>query len=189
MEVPRAAAIWVFRCVLPGRAVKLAKFSKIKCTNGLQVGNLKFLSQAGRTVLLQTVAAALPTYFMAVYSLPEEVLRSLDVRFKNFWWGFDESQKRHFHPKDWTDICTPKTRGGIGLRTMADMNRALLAKLGWQMITSRNLLWVQALRLREACCRSGTLWLPVFVGELKVEHTLTYGVILGCPLCLIFSPC
>lgn len=47
----------------------------------------KTLSSTGITILIQTVAAAMTIYFMAVYSLPKEVIRCIDVRFKNFWWG------------------------------------------------------------------------------------------------------
>lgn len=75
----------------------------------------KALSQAGRTVLLiQTVASALPSYYMAVFLLPKEVLRSIDTTLKNFWWGFTDNQKQHYHPKAWNTICVPKEMGGLG---------------------------------------------------------------------------
>lgn len=114
----------------------------------------KTLSQAGRTVLLQTVAAALPTYFMAVYSLPKEVARNINFRFKNFGWGFDDPQTRHFHPKAWQEICAPKSRGGISLRTMEDMNWALITKCGWNLIIHRDMLWVKALKAKY--CRNSS---------------------------------
>lgn len=43
------------------------------------------LSQTSRTVLIQTVAAALPPYFMSVFELPKFVNRAIDMRLKNFW--------------------------------------------------------------------------------------------------------
>lgn len=47
---------------------------------------------------------------------------------------------------------TPKDRGWLGLQSMEDVNRALIAKLGWNMIADRNLLWVKVLEAKS--CRS-----------------------------------
>lgn len=74
----------------------------------------KALSQTGRTALIQAVASAFPSYFMTVFMLPQEVLRELHRLLKNFWWGFPDDQQRHFHPKLWHAICTPKELGGVG---------------------------------------------------------------------------
>lgn len=83
----------------------------------------------------------------------------IDVRLKNFWWGFDNDNKHNFHPKTWSVICTPKVRGGLGLRNMADLNRALLAKLGWRFLTQKHLLWVQELEAKY-CRNSNFLSVP-----------------------------
>lgn len=87
------------------------------------------LSQAGRTVLLQSVAMALPSYYMYVFLLPKQVCRRLDTNIKNFWWGFDGTVRR-LHPKSWASICKSKLCVGLGLRRMEDLNRAFVAKLG-----------------------------------------------------------
>lgn len=95
-------------------------------------------------VLIKAVAAALPYYCMSVFLLPKEFCYSLDVLFKNFWWSFSKEKTRNFHPKPWADICVPKDEGGLGLRKMYDLNRAMVAKLGWQVLTDPKCLWVQA---------------------------------------------
>lgn len=81
-------------------------------------------------MLIQIVAYTLPSYFVAVFLLPKEVLNYIDTWLKKIWWGFDYHHKRHFHPKAWKAICTPKEGVGIGLRGMEDMNCDLVAKLG-----------------------------------------------------------
>lgn len=86
------------------------------------------LSQAGRTIL-QSVAMALPSYYMYVFLLPKQVCRRLDTKIKNFWWGFDGTVRR-LHPKSWASICKSKLCVGLGLRRMEDLNRAFVAKLG-----------------------------------------------------------
>lgn len=35
--------------------------------------------------------------------------------------------------------------GGLGIRIMANVNTALLAKLGWQIVISANTPWVKAI--------------------------------------------
>lgn len=93
-------------------------------------------------VLIKAVAAALPYYCMSVFLLPKEFCYSLDVLFKNFWWVFSKEKTRNFHPKPWADICVAKDEGGLGLRKMYDLNRAMVAKLGWQVLTDPKCLWV-----------------------------------------------
>jgi hypothetical protein len=48
----------------------------------------KTLSQAGRLVLIKSVAAAIPSYAMSSFLLPSSICNKLDQSFKNFWWGF-----------------------------------------------------------------------------------------------------
>ena len=36
----------------------------------------------------------------------------------------------------WATVCKPKTWGSLGLKRIDDMNKALLIKIGWSLITS-----------------------------------------------------
>lgn len=94
--------------------------------------------------MTKAVAAALPSYCMSVFLLPKSLCHSIDVLLKNFWWGFSKDKNRNFHPKAGADICLPKELGGLGLRRMYDLNRAMVAKLGWQVISNPECLWVKA---------------------------------------------
>lgn len=91
-------------------------------------------------MLIQVVATELPSYFMAVFLLPKKVLKATDTTLKNFWWGFKDDHKHHYHPKAWNVICVPKEIGGLRLRKMEDVNQAMLAKLGWKLITNKDSL-------------------------------------------------
>jgi len=46
----------------------------------------------------------------------------------------------------WERLCKPKREGGLGIRSAKEMNNALLAKLGWRLLNTRDGLWVQILR-------------------------------------------
>lgn len=110
------------------------------------------LSQAGHAVLIQSVASSIPSYIMSVFMLPKRVTRAIDIRLKIFFWGFDDGS-RHFHPKSWESICKPKLSRGFGQRKMEDLNRALVAKLGWDLARQRDCLRVKALLAKY--CRGG----------------------------------
>jgi hypothetical protein len=46
----------------------------------------------------------------------------------------------------WSNICQPKSAGGLGIRSLEFLNKALLARLGWKIVTNQPLLWVEALK-------------------------------------------
>jgi hypothetical protein len=106
----------------------------------------KSLSQAGRLVLIKAVAAAVPSYAMSTFLLPKGFCRKIDQLFKNFWWGFPPEKIRNLSLKSWNSICSPKALGGLGLRKMEEVNLALITKLGWQLLTQVDSLWVAQLK-------------------------------------------
>jgi hypothetical protein len=104
----------------------------------------KTLSQAGRTVLIKSTAAAIPTYAMSTFLLPSSLCKTLDRRFKDFWWGFPPAKSRNLSLKSWDSICLPRNQGGLGLRKMVTTNLALITTLGWNLLHS-NSLWAHHL--------------------------------------------
>jgi ribonuclease HI len=106
----------------------------------------KTLSQAGRTVLIKSVASTIPSYAMSSFLIPRSISTSLDRIFKNFWWGFPIHKSRNLSLKSWNSICSPKDEGGLGFRKMHDFNLALIAKLGWKLLSNSDCLWVNQLQ-------------------------------------------
>jgi hypothetical protein len=52
----------------------------------------------------------------------------------------------------WKLVCVPKSEGGLGIRRIGYMNKALMASHLWSIITKRKSLWVEwiySYRLRE----------------------------------------
>ena len=62
---------------------------------------------------------------------------------RNFWWGFKGENKLGCCLKSWDSICTPKSVGGLGIKKIEDMNKALVAKMTWEIASNVNKLWVQ----------------------------------------------
>jgi hypothetical protein len=87
-------------------------------------------TQAARTTLIQSVAAAIPTFTMSTFLLPKTLCKEIDTLLKNFWWGF-QKQKHNLTPQAWKEKknVLPKSLGGLGLKLMSYLNRTL-ANLG-----------------------------------------------------------
>lgn len=58
----------------------------------------KFLSQAGKEVLIKSVIQAIPIYMMSIFRLPYGFIDDIHSMFARFWWrSNNEHQKIHWH--------------------------------------------------------------------------------------------
>lgn len=155
------------------------------------------LSHAERTVLIQSVLALIPVYYMATTSIPITILNKLTQIIRDFWWGHDrDRRKMHFLRWDWFNL--PKEKGGLGLQSLSELNQALVAKLAWRFLHDQDALWVRILQAKylrnnswdikktDNCSstwaamldsrenlKKGCLWL---VGDgRKIKSSLTHG--------------
>lgn len=105
----------------------------------------KTISLTGRTVLIKTVAMALPSYIMQTFILPMHLCDKMDQLIQGFWWGFG-NQRRGLCLCSWDLICTPKLAGWLGIRRMRDINLAFVTKLGWNLCKQPSKIWVQLIQ-------------------------------------------
>lgn len=98
------------------------------------------LSLAGRVTLTKAVLSSIPVHQMSTIYLPASTLEKLDSLSRNFVWGGGQ------HLVAWDKICRPKTDGGLGIRKSREMNKALVAKVGWRLLNDNNSLWARVLR-------------------------------------------
>lgn len=75
----------------------------------------KFLSAAGKNVLLKSVIQALLVYTMFVFKLPKGLCQELTKLMANFWLSNGDNKKR-MHWNAWDTITEAKEKRGLGFK-------------------------------------------------------------------------
>ena len=64
---------------------------------------------------------------------------------KAFLWAGSKIKKR-LPLVAWDKVCVGKKVGGFGLRSLKDMNKSLIGKLMWNVMTKESPVWIRILR-------------------------------------------
>lgn len=107
----------------------------------------KFLSKGGKEVLIKSQAQSILTYVMSCFLLPKVICEKLNSAIANFWWS-NKPDSRGLHWLAWDQLCNPHLDGGVGFRTLADFNLALLAKQMWRLLRFLDSLLCRVLKER-----------------------------------------
>lgn len=105
----------------------------------------KFLSGAGKHVMLQTVLSALPNYSMSSFKIPKSLCKRIQSILTRFWWD-SAPDKRKMAWVSWDRMATPKCVGGLGFKDLELFNDSLLAKLGWRILNNPDALLSRVLK-------------------------------------------
>jgi hypothetical protein len=145
-----------------GRA-KMQTFAYIqgRVRSKLEGWKSKFLSQAGKEILLKAVIQAIPSYCMRVFLLPKTIVTSLHSMMNRFWWGSPHNQSR-VSWMSWTRLGKAKNSGGLDFRDLKVFNLAMLAKQGWRILHHPNSL---VARIMQAKCYSNATYLEAHLGR------------------------
>ncbi|XP_042499710.1 uncharacterized protein LOC122077876 [Macadamia integrifolia] len=106
----------------------------------------KMLSLAGRVELVKSVIMSMPAHSFAVYWWPSSLITTLERWMRNFVWSGEIDATKKI-VVNWDQCCKPKEEGGLGLRRLRDMNKAMLCKTAWR-IKHENSLTSRFLRAR-----------------------------------------
>ena len=99
----------------------------------------KFLSFAGRAVLVKSVMSAIPNHVMQGTILPIHLCNKLDKINRDFLWG-STNEKQRMHLVAWEKVIRPKEKGGLEIQLAKAKNLALLAKLNWRVYHEKDAL-------------------------------------------------
>ncbi|KAF6142719.1 hypothetical protein GIB67_018430 [Kingdonia uniflora] len=106
----------------------------------------KLLSFQSRVVLVKSILTSLPIYSMAIYKWPIAAVKEGKRIIRNFLW-FGDPVKKKFLIIKWAKVCKHPSEGGIGIKSLKDINIAMLMKLGWAFLNDHE-SWAKFLRAK-----------------------------------------
>ena len=115
----------------------------------------RFLSRAGKEILIKAVIQAIPMYTMQCFELPVNLCDEMEKMCKDFWWG-KTSERKKMELFSWSKMRRTKKEGGLGFRNFRCFNHALLAKQGWRIMQHPETLAAKVLKARYY--PRGTFW-------------------------------
>uniref|UniRef100_A0A2N9I593 Reverse transcriptase domain-containing protein n=1 Tax=Fagus sylvatica TaxID=28930 RepID=A0A2N9I593_FAGSY len=99
-----------------------------------------YLSKGGRLTLLKSTLSSLPTYYLSLFTIPKHVAMRIEKLQRDFLWGGLGDGFKH-HLVNWSTVCSPVAQGGLGVRKVEVVNRALLGKWLWRFGREEAHLW------------------------------------------------
>lgn len=101
----------------------------------------KLLSRGARLTLISSTLDTLANHFLSVFRLPKKIIKRLDAIHRSFFWAADETCSGAKCLIAWKNVCTPKTAGGLGLKSLLLQNNCLM-KFASKLLQKQDLPWV-----------------------------------------------
>lgn len=76
--------------------------------------------------MIRSTLANLPIYFLSPITIPAETVQQLESIQCRFLWG-DEEGSRKYHLVNWGDVKKLIKQGGLGIKSLTELNTALRA--------------------------------------------------------------
>lgn len=142
-----------------------AKYKSIGIWNGiiekfekrLATRQMQYLSFGGRLTLINSVLDSLPTFYLALFTMPSEVLDRIDKLRRDFLW--EGNNKGHkFHLIKWERVIQPKYQEGLGIKNLVAHNKVMMWKWLWRFNMEETGLWREVIiakhgRLNQWCTK------------------------------------
>ncbi|KAK1291395.1 hypothetical protein QJS10_CPB17g01214 [Acorus calamus] len=96
------------------------------------------LTMAGRLLLIKSVLNALPIHLLHATTLPLSTIHDIEQATRSFLWS-GEARRRSVHLLNWETVTSPHSLGGLGLKKLQVVRKAVLAKLAFQILLQPNI--------------------------------------------------
>ncbi|KAL9675053.1 hypothetical protein QQ045_003253 [Rhodiola kirilowii] len=111
-----------------------------RMTARLNCWSNRFLSRAGRSVLVVAVLQAMVYFWARVCILPKSVIQAVNSMCAKFLWR-GNCDKKGGHLVQWSVVCRDKEEGGLGVKILEAMNYAMVINQMWGKKEGRPTLW------------------------------------------------
>ena len=129
---------------VPNRATSMWDGVEERIRRRLALWKRQYISKGGRITLIKSTLASLPIYQLSIFRMPKSVAKRVEKTQRDFLWGGGNLEGK-VHLVKWDAVCTEKHKGGLGLRRIATLNRALLGKWIWRFACEKNNFWNQVI--------------------------------------------
>ncbi|RVW48943.1 Transposon TX1 uncharacterized 149 kDa protein [Vitis vinifera] len=85
----------------------------------------QYISKGSRMTLIRSTLSSMPIYCMSLSQMPRSVSSRLERIQRDFLWGGGALERKP-HLVEWSIICSDKRKGGLGVRSLALLNKAFL---------------------------------------------------------------
>ncbi|XP_042482126.1 uncharacterized protein LOC122062568 [Macadamia integrifolia] len=92
----------------------------------------KIMSMAGRLELVRSVILGMMNHSSVVRWWPSTLIAIMEMWMKNFIWTGEVDSAKNITVR-WDVCCRPKDEGGLGLRRLRDINKAMLCNMVWRV--------------------------------------------------------
>ena len=86
-----------------------------------------YISKGGGVALSKSTLSNLPIYTLSLFRIPKGVKSRLEKTQWDFLWGGGNLDTK-IHLVNWETVCTSKKGGGLGIRSLLNLNKSLLGK-------------------------------------------------------------
>ena len=91
------------------------------------------LSFAGSLQLIKSIMNSIHCYWLNHTMLPKAIVNRIEQLMRNFLWKGQEMGKG-VAKVAWKDVVKPYAEGGLGLHSLTDWNKAVMAKHLWKLL-------------------------------------------------------
>ncbi|KAK4384254.1 hypothetical protein Sango_3078600 [Sesamum angolense] len=143
--------IWVFHLFQHRFRLQIVNHCFRRLTAVLKGGKESSCLFAGRVQLIKSVLTSFEVYWAMAFILPKGIIKEIIKLFRTFLW---KGTSASGYPKvAWETVCRPIEEGGLGIKDILAINRALMSKHLWVVIkqdrTSIWVDWIIQVRLRD----------------------------------------
>lgn len=110
-----------------------------KITRRILAWQSRLLSFGGKLILVRHALHSMPIYLLSTMNPTTTIIKKIHQIMAIFFCENNGEQRRYW--ASWDTLCFPIEEGGLGLRSLFDMNKAMMIKLWWKFRTDVGTLW------------------------------------------------